>query len=115
MNVHFEVGRDELKDACLILADACLGFSAVRADLFGLGHVMLDADLRQLIVVRLTSKARTPGDLLGGSDFKHGVDVACSVHDADDFNAIISRTVDDQVPLETFDPPYPKSGQAWMG
>jgi hypothetical protein len=54
VDVHFKVGRDELQDACLILADACLGFSAVRADFLGLGQVVLDANLRQLIVVWLT-------------------------------------------------------------
>jgi hypothetical protein len=54
MHVHFKVGRDELQDACLIMADARLEFSAVRADFLGLGQVVLDANLRQLIVVRLT-------------------------------------------------------------
>jgi hypothetical protein len=61
------------------------------------------------------SKGRMPGHLLGGFGFKHGVDVACSVQDADDFNAIVCRTVEDQVLLETLDPPYPQPGQAWMG
>ncbi len=54
VDVHFKVGRDELQDACLIMADTCLGFTAVRADFLGLGQVVLDANLRQLIVVRLT-------------------------------------------------------------
>ena len=55
--MKLKVGRDELQHARLILADACLGFAAVRADLLGLGHVVLDADLRQLIVIRLTGSA----------------------------------------------------------
>jgi hypothetical protein len=71
VNVHFKVGRDELQDACLIMADACLGFTAARADFLGLGQVVLDANLRQLIVVRLTWLtfpcwcAAIPGEGLG--------------------------------------------------
>jgi hypothetical protein len=53
VDLKFEVGRDELQHACLILADACLGLSAVRAKLLGLGHVMRDSDLRQPIVIQL--------------------------------------------------------------
>ena len=53
VDLKFKAGRDELQHACLILADACLGLSAMRADLIGLGHVVLDADLRQSIVIRL--------------------------------------------------------------
>jgi hypothetical protein len=30
------------------------------------------------------------------------------MQDADDFDAIVCRTVEDQMPLETFDPPYPQ-------
>src|SRR4029077_18364242 len=39
------------------MADTCLGFTALRADFLGLGQVVLDANLRQLIVVRLTWRA----------------------------------------------------------
>ncbi len=46
MDLELKAGGDELQHACLILADACLGFSAMRADLLGLGYVVLDADLR---------------------------------------------------------------------
>ena len=58
VNMKLEVGRDKLQHACLILADACLGFSAVRATLLGLGDIMLDAHLRQPIVIRLARSAR---------------------------------------------------------
>ncbi len=50
MDLELKAGGDELQHACLILADECLGFSAMRADLLGLGYVVLDADLR--VVVR---------------------------------------------------------------
>ena len=41
----------------LILADACLVFSAARANLLGLGHIMLNTHFRQAIKVRLTRPA----------------------------------------------------------
>ena len=53
VDLKFKAGRDEIQHACLVLADACLGLSAVRADLVGLGDVVLDSDLRQSIVIRL--------------------------------------------------------------
>jgi len=53
VDVQFKTGRDELQHAGFILADACLGLSTVRADLVGLGDVMLDADLGQLFVIWL--------------------------------------------------------------
>ena len=52
VDVEFKAGWDELQHACLIFADACLGLSAVRANLLGLGDIVLDANLRQPIVVR---------------------------------------------------------------
>jgi hypothetical protein len=54
VDLQFKVGGDEIQHACLILADACLGLSAVRAELIGLRDVVLDADLRQSLVIRLT-------------------------------------------------------------
>jgi hypothetical protein len=52
VDVKLKPRRDELQQPCLILANASLGFSAVRADLVGLGHVVLDANLRQAIVIK---------------------------------------------------------------
>jgi hypothetical protein len=53
VDVQLNAGRDELQHAGFILAEACLGLSAVRAKLLGLGHVVLDTDLSQSIVIRL--------------------------------------------------------------
>jgi hypothetical protein len=46
VDLKLKVGENEIQHACLILADACLGLSAMRADLFGLRDVVLDMDLR---------------------------------------------------------------------
>ena len=46
VDMKFKVGGDELQHTGLILADACLGFSTLRAKLLGLGYIMLDAHLR---------------------------------------------------------------------
>jgi hypothetical protein len=53
VDVQFKVRRNELEHACLVLTDPRLGLSAVRADLLGLGQVVFDADLRQMIIIRL--------------------------------------------------------------
>ncbi len=52
--------------------------------------------------------------LLGGLGFEHGIDVACSVQDADDFDAVVRRTIEDQVFLETLDPPYPQPARCGL-
>ena len=51
--MELEVGRDKLKYPRFILADPGLVLAAVRANLLGLGDVMLDAYLRQAIVIGL--------------------------------------------------------------
>ncbi len=51
VDMKFKVGRGELQDACLIMADARLGLSRRRADL-GLAPSW-DTDLRQPIVIEL--------------------------------------------------------------
>src|SRR5262249_37899434 len=43
--LHLEVGRYELQHASLVFADACFDLATMRADLLGLGHIVLDADL----------------------------------------------------------------------
>jgi hypothetical protein len=53
MDVKFKASRDKFQHTRLILADARLGLSAMRADLVGLGHVVLEANLRQSIIIRL--------------------------------------------------------------
>jgi len=57
VDVELEVSRDELEHAGLVLADARLVFPAVRADLLGLGHVVLDTHFGQAIVIRLPRSA----------------------------------------------------------
>ena len=57
VDINFKVSRDEIHHTGLILADACLVFSAARANLLGLGHIMLKAYLRQAIKVRLPRSA----------------------------------------------------------
>jgi hypothetical protein len=52
---------------------------------------------------------------LGGVIFEHGIDVACSVYDADDVDAAVRHTVEDQVILETFDSRELQPDQAWVG
>jgi hypothetical protein len=46
VDMKLEVGWDKLQHACLVLADACLEFAAMRAKLFGLRDIVLDAHLR---------------------------------------------------------------------
>jgi hypothetical protein len=53
VDMKLEVGRDKLQHTCLILTDACLGLSAMRAKLLGFGYIMLGAHLRQSIVIWL--------------------------------------------------------------
>ena len=48
-----ETGRDVLKHACLILANACLRCSALVAGLVGLRDIVLDTNLRQSIIIGL--------------------------------------------------------------
>jgi hypothetical protein len=57
VDMKFKVGRDKLQHTCFILADACLGFSALRAELLGLGYIMLEAHLGQSIVIELARAA----------------------------------------------------------
>ena len=47
------MGGDEFQHTCLIFADAYLGLSAVRADLVCLGYVVIDANLREPVIIRL--------------------------------------------------------------
>jgi hypothetical protein len=53
VDVKLETGGDVLKHACLILADACLRCSTLVADPVGLRDIVLDADLRQSIIIGL--------------------------------------------------------------
>ena len=55
--MKLEACRDELEHAGLILADARLVFAATRANLLGLGHIVLDTHLGQAIVIRLARAA----------------------------------------------------------
>ena len=48
MSFHFQ-RRDEIQFAGLVFADECLGAPAAGAGLFTLGHIVLDADVRQMI------------------------------------------------------------------
>src|SRR5689334_23319384 len=57
VDMKFKMGRDKLQHACLILADACLELSAMRAQLLSLGDIVLDAHLRQSIVIWLARSA----------------------------------------------------------
>ena len=57
VDLKLEVGGDKVQHPRLILADACLGLAALRANLLGLGHVVLDAHLRQSIVIGLARAA----------------------------------------------------------
>jgi hypothetical protein len=53
VNVQLEVRWYEFQRACLVLADTHLRLTAMIADLVGLGHIVLDSDLRQAIVIGL--------------------------------------------------------------
>ena len=53
VDLKFKAGGNEIQHAGLVLANARLGFTAMRADLIGLGDVVLDADLRQSLVIWL--------------------------------------------------------------
>jgi hypothetical protein len=53
VDLELKAGRDELQHARLIVADACLGLSTLGAKLISLGHVVLDANLRQSVVIGL--------------------------------------------------------------
>ena len=57
MDLQLKAGRDEIQYAGLILANACLGFAAVRAGLIAFRDIVPDLDLRQPSVIRL---ARPP-------------------------------------------------------
>jgi hypothetical protein len=52
VHVKLETGRDDLKYACLILADACLRCSALVTELVGRRDVVLEADLRQSMKIK---------------------------------------------------------------
>ena len=55
--MKLEAGGDEMKHTSVILANACLVFPTLRANFFGLGHIMFDAYLRQAIIIRLAGFA----------------------------------------------------------
>jgi hypothetical protein len=51
--MELEVSRDKVQLLSLVHADACLVLAALRANLLGLGQVMLDTHLTQAVVIRL--------------------------------------------------------------
>jgi hypothetical protein len=57
VHLELEVGRDKVEHPCFVLADACFGLAALRTNLVGLGDVVLDAQLRQSLVIRLARTA----------------------------------------------------------
>jgi hypothetical protein len=50
-----------------------------------------------------------------GFRFQQPVDIPGPVQDADDLDAIRDGSVEDEVLLESLDPPDPQAFQAWIG
>ena len=67
MDMDFELGRDELELAGEVLADAMLRAAAAGAGLLGLGQVVLDADVREVIERGSPRRARRLGRGSGGA------------------------------------------------
>jgi hypothetical protein len=61
VDLHLQPRRDELELAGLVLADPLLGAAAAGAGLLGLGEVMLDADVREVIQPGAPGGAGGPG------------------------------------------------------
>jgi hypothetical protein len=53
VDLQFKTSRNEVQHAGLVLANACLDFTAVCADLLSFWDVVLDSDLRQSVVIGL--------------------------------------------------------------
>jgi hypothetical protein len=49
--------------------------------------------------------SQSPGCSVQVVRFEHVIDVACRVDDANDFDAVVGGTVENQVLLESLDPP----------
>ena len=49
VNLHFQPRRDEIEFAGLVFADALFWAAAAGAGLLGLGHIVLDADVGEMV------------------------------------------------------------------
>ena len=49
VNFHLQPRRDEIEFARLVFADACFGAAAAGAGLLGLGHIVRNADVGEMI------------------------------------------------------------------